>query len=285
MEIFCSTGGFKSQTFFESSNAFLKNGIQNIELSAGRIEPNFLNRLKELNTSANLMLHNYFPPASDPLVLNIASLDSEIANRSIDFYRHLIELSASISSQYVGIHAGLLLDPQVNELGHAIKSRELVPRDQALHLFYERIKELCDYASSLEVRLLVENNILSKENFEIHGKNMLLLADEVEISEFMTSLGGMLGLLLDVGHLKVSSNTLQFDLVKAFHSLAKYTEGYHLSENLGESDDHFGFTMDAWFIPLLNPNVAFGTLEIGNLDAQGMATLSTMLFDHLENRL
>jgi sugar phosphate isomerase/epimerase len=284
MEIFCSTGGFKTRDFFESSQAFLENGIRNIELSAGTVRPDFRKRLKQLNTEANLMLHNYFPPANDPLVLNLASLDNEIANRSIDFYRELIRLSASISSRYVGIHAGLLLDPKVNELGKVIKPKELFPRDQALNLFYGRIEALSRYASNLEVRLLVENNILSKGNFDTHGKNILLLADEVEIAEFMTSLGGKLGLLLDVGHLKVSSNTLQFDLVNAFQLLEKFTEGYHLSENLGESDDHFGFSMEAWFIPLLNPNIAFGTLEISNLDAQGMAKLSETLSEHLGNR-
>ena len=85
MEIFCSTGGFKTRDFFESSQAFLENGIRNIELSAGTDRPDFRKRLKQLNTEANLMLHNYFPPANDPLVLNLASLDNEIANRSIDF--------------------------------------------------------------------------------------------------------------------------------------------------------------------------------------------------------
>ena len=284
MEIFCSTGGFKTQSFFESSQEFLDNGIRNIELSAGKFEPEFRNRLMLLNKDANLMLHNYFPPANDPIVLNLASLDSEIANRSIFFYRELIRLSALISSRYVGIHAGFLLDPKVNELGKIIKPKELFPRDQALNLFYERLEALSNYASTLEVRLLVENNILSKENFDTHGRNILLLVDEIEIAEFMTSLGGKLGLLLDVGHLKVSSNTLQFDLVKAFQLLEKFTEGYHLSENLGESDDHFGFSMDAWFIPLLNPNVAFGTLEIGNVDAKGMARLSAMLSEHLGKR-
>lgn len=283
MEIFCSTGGFKTQNFFASSQAFLDNGIRNIELSAGKIEPDFLNKLKQLNKDANLMLHNYFPPANDPLVLNLASLDYEIANRSICFYRELIRLSALISSQYVGIHAGFLLDPKVNELGKVIKSKELFPRDQALSLFHERVDALSNYASSLEVRLLVENNILSRENFGTHGKNILLLADELEIAEFMTSMGGKIGLLLDVGHLKVSANTLQFDLVKAFQLLEKFVEGYHLSENLGESDDHFGFSMEAWFVPLLNPNVAFGTLEINNLDAQGIAKLNTMLNEHLGN--
>ncbi len=285
MEIFCSTGGFKTQNFYDTASAFLDVGINNIELSAGKIELDFHSKLQFLNSRANLMLHNYFPPAADPIVLNLASTDDEIAIKSLNFYKEIISLSAMLSSPTVGIHAGFLLDPPAKELGRTLSRSKLFSRDQAMSLFVKRVKELSAYAAMKDVRLLVENNVLSKGNFETHGCNILLLADGVEIVEFLKELEGGVGLLLDVGHLKVSSNTLQFDLLHTFHLLEEFTEGYHLSENLGESDDHFGFDLDAWFVPLLNPQIAFGTLEIDNLDAPDIARLRTVLSNYLQGKL
>lgn len=285
MEIFCSTGGFKTQSFYNTATSFLDAGITNIELSAGKIDLEFHAKLKSLSSKANLMLHNYFPPAADPIVLNLASTNDAIAFKSLNFYREIIDLSAMLSSPVVGIHAGFLLDPPAKELGKTLSRSKLFSRDQAMSLFLHRVKELAAYAAMKDIRLLVENNVLSKENFETHESNILLLADAGEIVEFLKELGGDVGLLLDVGHLKVSSNTLQFDLLQTFELLEEFTEGYHLSENLGESDDHFGFNLDAWFVPLLNPQIPFGTLEIDNLDASGIARLSTMLSNYLQGKL
>jgi sugar phosphate isomerase/epimerase len=285
LEIFCSTGGFKTQTFYDTASSFLDVGINNIELSAGKIDLDFHAKLHSLNSRANLMLHNYFPPAEEPIVLNLASTNEALALKSLNFYKEIINLSAMLSTPAVGIHAGFLLDPLAQELGKTISASKLFSRDQAMSLFIQRVKELSAYAASRDVRLLVENNVLSNENFKNHECNILLLADGGEIVDFMRELGGDVGLLLDVGHLKVSSNTLQFDLLHAFQLLQEFTEGYHLSENLGESDDHFGFDLDAWFVPLLNPRIAFGTLEIDNLDASGIARLSAMLSNYLQGKL
>jgi sugar phosphate isomerase/epimerase len=285
LEIFCSTGGFKTQSFYSTATSFLDAGITNIELSAGKFDLEFHAKLKSLSSKANLMLHNYFPPAADPIVLNLASTNDAIAFKSLNFYREIIDLSAMLSSPVVGIHAGFLLDPPAKELGKTLSRSKLISRDQAMSLFLHRVKELAAYAAMKDIRLLVENNVLSKENFETHESNILLLADAGEIVEFLKELGGDVGLLLDVGHLKVSSNTLQFDLLQTFELLEEFTEGYHLSENLGESDDHFGFNLDAWFVPLLNPQIPFGTLEIDNLDASGIARLSTMLSNYLQGKL
>jgi sugar phosphate isomerase/epimerase len=285
LEIFCSTGGFKTQSFYDTATSFLDAGITNIELSAGKIDLEFHAKLKSLSSKANLMLHNYFPPAADPIVLNLAYTNDAIAFKSLNFYREIIDLSAMLSSPMVGIHAGFLLDPPAKELGKTLNRSKLFSRDQAMSLFLHRVKELAAYAAMKDIRLLVENNVLSKENFETHESNILLLADAGEIVEFLKELGGDVGLLLDVGHLKVSSNTLQFDLLQTFELLEEFTEGYHLSENLGESDDHFGFNLDAWFVPLLNPQIPFGTLEIDNLDASGIARLSTMLSNYLQGKL
>jgi hypothetical protein len=95
--------------------------------------------------------------------------------------------------------------------------------------------------------------------------NMQRVVDAThEIAKFFQSVRKDVKLLLDFGHLKVSSNTLGFDLSSAVSRIQPWVGGYHLSENHGELDDHLNFDANAWFFPYLDPRVDFATLEIKN---------------------
>lgn len=264
MEIFCSTGGFEDIPFYETGKLFSKLGINKIELSAGVPSKDVVKQLTNLSQESDLMLHNYFPPPEIPFVLNLASTDEVVIKKSVEFFRTGIELSADVRAKYYGVHAGFLSDISVSEIGNLINSRVLLNRDEGMEIFISNINALGNYASSRGVVLLVENNVLSKRNFAQNQANPLLLADPDEIAQFFQSARKDVKLLLDFGHLKVSSNTLGFDLSSAVSSVQPWVGGYHLSENHGELDDHLNFNANAWFFPYLNPRVDFATLEIKN---------------------
>jgi sugar phosphate isomerase/epimerase len=264
MEVFCSTGGFEDMTFYETGKLFSKFGINKIELSAGLPSKDMIKQLINLSREVDLMLHNYFPPPEIPFVLNLDSKDEIVIKKTFNFFRKGIELSAKVGAKYYGIHAGFLSDISVLEIGNLINSRMLLNRDKGLEIFTSNINALENYASSNGIVLLVENNVLSKRNFVQNHANPLLLADPEEIAKFFESANKGVKLLLDVGHLKVSSNTLGFDLYSAVSCLQPWVAGYHLSENRGELDDHLNFDANAWFFPYLDPGVDFATLEIKN---------------------
>ena len=216
-----------------------------------------------------------------PFVLNLASINPEISKRSIEFIQNSIELSSEVGSEFYAVHSGFLVDPDINELGKTIKQNNIVSRSSAMELFKSRVLELSDFASERNVRLLVENNVLSKNNFHHNNGNMLLLVDPEEIVNFMNEMGGKVGLLLDVGHLKVSSKTLGFDLIKSITLLNDITEGYHLSENSGDSDDHKIFDNTAWFLEHIDKSKSFSTLEINDSSYSEILKLSNWISQFL----
>ena len=138
-------------------------------------------------------------------------------------------------------------------------------------------RSLADFASDRGVRLLVENNVLSHQNYSENGRDILLLSSPAEVDEYFRNIQGKVGLLLDVGHLKVSCKTFGLDLIQNFKLIDRWTEGYHLSENSGKADDHQIFDLNAWFISLLNPAVKFATLEIDNSSPQEISRLVSLL--------
>jgi sugar phosphate isomerase/epimerase len=278
MDIYASTGGLKGLGFPEAGKQFQQAGITKIEFSAGDFvfEPIF-EKIEELSRDAKIMLHNYFPPAKLPFVLNLASLDSEITSKSLDFFQNSIDLSARTGAKYYGIHSGFLVDPDVSQLGKSISNKKIANRETALELFTQRTLQLANYAEERGVRLLVENNVLSHKNYFVNNMDILLLSNPREIENYFQEIQGQIGLLLDVGHLKVSCNTLKLDLVQSFKQIDRWTEGYHLSENSGLEDDHQIFDLTAWFLPLLNPAVGFATLEINNSTPEEIANLVSKL--------
>jgi sugar phosphate isomerase/epimerase len=268
MKVFCSTGGFDKKPFHETAESFLKVGINEIEFSAGLPTNDILPRLLKLNQEADLMLHNYFPPPKIPFVLNLASKDEFIARKTTEFFQNGIKLSAAINAKYYGVHAGFLSDISISEIGNLIKANSLLDRDQGMEIFVSNINALGKFATDYGVALLVENNVLSQQNFTQNQRNPLLLADPDEINQFFQSVRNDIRLLLDFGHLKVSSNTLGFDLNSAAANIQHWVGGYHLSEKLGMMDDHLNFDSSAWFFPYLDASVDFATLEIKNSSPQ-----------------
>lgn len=274
MEIFVSTGGKKNLTFLQSADLLMDAGINNIELSGGKHVEDAENIIvQEIGHKCKLMLHNYFPPPKHSFVLNLASEDFDIRIRSIEFVKEALRISKRIGSRFYGVHAGFCFDPKTGELGKVIKKTKLISKKVAEELFMDSIEQLAIYAKELDVRLLVENNVLSAENFKYLGPSSLLLVHPDEISAFFQKMDGEVGFLLDVGHLKVCANVLKFDLLRGFDSLQDFVQGYHLSENLGYADDHLGFKAEAWFIERLDWSKRFATLEIEDWDKSSITEL------------
>lgn len=277
MKIYVSTTVNKKNDFFSTALALLNEGFKNIELSAGKYIPNWRLQLEILSNNANLMLHNYFPPPEVPFVINLASEKSEIRLKSIAFFLESLEISGSIGSKYLGIHSGFLLDPDPKELGSAISKKRKLKYIHAQENFISAVNQLAQKARIEGVKLLIENNVLTRENLELHGENILLAVTPDEIIEIFDQLDNQVGLLLDVGHLNVSSNTLGFDRVDALQLLNKYVEGYHISENNGDSDQHDFISNQSWFLEHLDSKKSFSTLEIHSTNYENLKVSEKIL--------
>ena len=263
--IFVSTTGAGRNSALDFGFQLLESGYEGIELSGGKFDPRWEKKLMELAISGKVVLHNYFPVPADSFVLNLASSNPDILSRTVDFITKSIDISSQLKSEWYGIHAGFLYDPAPSELGRELEQRNLFSHDRAYQTFIESVRKLSEYATGKGVRLLLENHVLNKKNYlKFNHENPLLMVDATEIKRVLSDLGGSTGFLLDVGHLKVSGNTLGFDPTDAMIELNDLVEGYQLSDNDGITDQHENFDEKAWFADLLNPKVKYITFEIGD---------------------
>ena len=266
--IYISTGGFKFNTCFESIDKLTKKGIKQIELSGGKFFDNQISELKIIkknNKNISFQVHNYFPPPRKAFVFNLGSLDDEVANKSMNHAINSIKLASSLGGKYYSFHAGFLLDPKVEELGKKIKKTTLFERESSKRKFIERVNFLSDIALKEKVTLLIENNVLSHNNLKEFGSNILLMVETEECLEVMQKVNSNVKMLIDVAHLKVSSNSLNFKKELFLQYLDNWIAAYHLSDNNGLKDSNEKITKDSWFWPYLKNDLDYYSIEVYNI--------------------
>jgi|LakMenEpi03Aug12_release.lakeMendotaPanAssembly.Ray.scaffolds.fasta_scaffold133543_2 sugar phosphate isomerase/epimerase len=260
--LYISTGGIKNNTAYETSLDFYNNGITFIELSGGSYSKTYRKDLIKLSAKINFQVHNYFPPPKDSFVFNLASTDSKLRKRSIRLAINSMSLAIDLHRPIYSFHAGFRMNPGVLELGKTITKTTLCKRDLALEIFGESVLFLSEEARKKGVKLLIENNVLDKRNLDIFGEDPLLLTCPQEINSFFQNMPSNIGLLMDVGHLKVSSNSLNFNKGEGLKSLKKYIKGYHLSDNDGIFDSNNKIHKDSWFWDFIDGNQDYYSIEV-----------------------
>jgi hypothetical protein len=92
--IYVSTGGFCDSSGYKTALSLAESGLNNIELSGGLFDKDYLKNILSISKICNFQIHNYFPPPKSPFVLNFASVDESIANLSMLHGENAIELAA-----------------------------------------------------------------------------------------------------------------------------------------------------------------------------------------------
>jgi sugar phosphate isomerase/epimerase len=277
--IYVSSACSKQKKIGAAIRELAEHGFQNIELSGGTeyyesYEDDIFD-LKE-KYSLNFLIHNYFPPPKEDFVLNLASLDDAIFERSLEQLRKSIRLAHLLGADKFGFHAGFYANISLDEIGKAISAGHLCNTKQAYERFcsgFNLIK-----SESKEVAMYIENNVYSKTNFDIYGlQNPLMLTSLTEYRELQQHID--FKLLLDVAHLYVSSRTLCFDFDSHLDQMIMETDYIHLSDNDGYHDQNANFASDSKLLNKLKKNHLKDkiiTLEIYT----GIDELKTS-FDHI----
>jgi len=260
--IFVSTGGRRDKSAFETALEFYEQGIVGAELSGGAFSSTCERDLLSLPKDLIIQPHNYFPPPEIPFVLNLAAMDNTVAKKSIEHIKKAIRLTTLLDRTTYSFHAGFRINPQASELGKKLGRYELLDRKIAFEIFGERVASLAEDARREGVSLLVENNVINKQNLATYGEDPLLLTNPNEILDFMVSMPSNVGLLLDVAHLKVSANSLGFNLLQGHEKIKSLIKAYHLSDNDGTADSNDPVHPESWFWESLVPGLDFYTLEI-----------------------
>jgi hypothetical protein len=221
-----------------------------VELGAGvAVKEHELALLPDM-VEQRFLIHNYFPPPSDPFVLNLASRDDVVRTRSLDLVINALELSACLGAPFYSVHAGFITDPT----GFGTTSFTFPAPDSAeeslwaMERFTKTLETALNHAKQLGLKLLVENNVCPRD---LRGKLLLQTANEF-LQLFQALPDPDLGLLLDTGHLNVTAHTFAFDPVDFVEQLLSKIQAFHLHENDSLSDSHQPVTAASWVLRILN---------------------------------
>jgi sugar phosphate isomerase/epimerase len=247
MECFLSTSFCKNKSIESSIKTCGELSNKNVELSAphpkedfNQIKRNLINFKKE---GYDFTLHNYFPPPQKSFVLNIASNEEEVLDNCKKLILDALSLSESVGSSMYGIHAGYLSKAVEGKNG-MFEFNKNERYEETLERSVNFIKFINGEFEKKNVKLLIENL------FPGTKINSSLFCTLQHIDDLMDKVPKNVGLLLDLGHLNISSKFFNFNK-KQF--LEKYLSRYgkklyeiHLSENDGKKDEHLSLAKDSW---------------------------------------
>lgn len=236
------------------SRVFLysNNGITKIEFGANVTVNSGLEFLS--NYDAQFLIHNYFPPPQDSFVLNLASKNENIRNRSIDFVLNALDLSEKISAPFYSVHSGFITDP--TSFGKTSFNFPSPDSQTAVfeswNYFYSALGLVLEHARKKDINILVENNVCT---VDLIGKLILVKQEEFqELFKIMSHPN--LGILLDTGHLNVSACTMGFNKIEFVERIAPYVQAIHIHDNMGIDDTHEPVVEGSWILDVLaHPNL------------------------------
>ena len=118
------------------------------------------------------------------------------------------------------------------------------------------------FSKKNKIKILIENNVLSKKNYNNFKSNPFLLCSPSQIKSFFKQKIPNVFFLMDVAHYKVTCKTLKIDLIRSYKKILKFIDAYHLSDNNGYADTNSKISKRSWFMKNLKKNINYFTLEV-----------------------
>jgi hypothetical protein len=158
-----------------------------------------------------------------------------------------------------------LIDPKPKEIGLGTNinlRKNFFDKNKSINQMKFALEQLTKEANG-KVKIYLENNVLSKKNFEIFKNNPFFLTDKKSFLFLKKKI--KFNLLLDLAHLKVSCKSMKLNFIEEANFLINQTDYVHLSGNNGFEDTGNGIIEDKEILDVLknnNLNNKVFTLEI-----------------------
>lgn len=278
--LFISSSCFKDKTVFQMIDMASSFGVAGLELGyfSGRIPPfdEILQFSRE--KGVRLLVHNYFPPAASPFVMNLGAADKEVRENSLLLAEKAILFCELAGIPFYSVHAGFSCHAEPEDLGCPLTSLPRFSKEQAVDNFILSISRLCSFAAARGVSVAVENHVVAPFNL-VDGKNVLLPGATPEELLYILdeSHAENIGFLVDLGHLKVTSNTLEFDARAALKKLLPYSFGVHIHDNDGCRDMHLPVQENVWFMDLLRDSICSNFLMVLEMPGLSLDSLDKQI--------
>lgn len=276
MNLFVSSTFFKDGTSIEEAlTQCEKYDICNIELGSNhKYSDNFNSIIKSFKFK--YLVHNYFPIPQKSFVLNLASSDKEIVERSIKHVYEAIDFCEMTGSLLYTFHPGFLSDPKGpnnSSQNYDFQWDESVIKHKnsyknAFETMLSSIDKCAKYAYQKKVRIAIE----TEGSFQKHEHLLMQKPEEFE-QLFKYFNPNDLGINLNIGHLKLAMNYFKFPLNSFLDLIEEYLVAMELSHNNGLEDQHLPLIDNEWYWKtIFDPRFknAFKILEFRDVSIQGI---------------
>lgn len=223
------------------------NSIFNIELGSNHLYEKNYSYLKKYK--ANFCVHNYFPVPKKTLVVNIASQNNIIREKSLRHIKKSIKFSKKINAKLYTFHPGFLTDPDGSNISSKNydflwNKKKLLTSNykKSWALMVDSIKKIIKYSKKEKVKIAIETE------GSINSKNHLLMQKPIEFKKFFKIFKKKdIGINLNIGHLNLASIAFRFNKIKFINYISNRIVAMELSHNFGKNDDHLPIKKHAWY--------------------------------------
>jgi sugar phosphate isomerase/epimerase len=227
--IFVSTsclGG--TRRLHEILSVYSSHGIENVELSGGLDYIEDIDDVLNQHSHMMFVVHNYFPPAKVPFIMNLAAQDEGVRRRSIGIAKGAVELCHNCGLGLYSFHPGFRQEKSL-ELGFELSLSPIVPYERAFRTFCRSVEEILEVSKRLGVDIAVEN---------LEHKNQAYMMTRPEEFLRFQEMFPEVGVLLDLGHLKIASRRLGFNVTDFLRAVRDNLLEVHIHENDCQLDLH-----------------------------------------------
>lgn len=271
VKIFVSTSNFTKNNE-NNLNLILENIDQKynkIEIGSGhKTNEDSIRLIKELLNNGNeILLHNYSIREENNLMVNLCEADDDLRRKIIDYVKEMIDLTRELGNDYYSIHGGFY------------SKDSSISLEKQKENYHESVSEILEYAKGKGIMIGVENHVVEKRNID---KLFLTNVEEFE-DLFDRHKDDNLKLHLDLGHLKVSGNVLDFSVDELIKKFSDKVIAIHIHENDGEVDLHNGFDSNAYFLKYLKEfkNLKYIVIESWNQSDSNLDEMIRRLEDEV----
>jgi len=163
------------------------------------------------------------------------------------------------------LHSGTAMNHNPKYLGKKQTQFDAIPISISRKNLYDSIVYLSKYSENRNVNLYLENNVIEHYNSKEANNRYHFIS--FKDSDFIIQLMNKfkIGILLDVGHLKITSKSLKFNSKKFVEKYSKHIKIVHLSDNNGLIDQNKILTKKSWFWNFIPwQQIEYVSLELKN---------------------
>jgi sugar phosphate isomerase/epimerase len=241
MEIFISTTCFGTgNTSLKAALSYLKDfDVQGLELGSTHCwEENLESEVGKM-WGGQIFTHNYFPPAREDLVIDIASDDDDVRNSSISHAQICIDVASRLGANLYTIHPGFATSASLDTAGWGARQFDFkfsdssaIKRSQRAMHMYGSLKKLISYATQRDVRLAVETQ------GSITSPNVSLLETIEDFNELFNEIPDGLMINFNLAHTIFAAHIHRFQLDEFVEQFRDRFAAVEISHNDGKGDQH-----------------------------------------------